>query len=183
MLVEKSKPSNSELQKLTGGQRDCLKLVAQNYSSKEIARQLGVSRFTVDQRLRIAIQRLGVTTRFEAARLISDDSLFLPSEPLVYQTSHIALDAGFLDKRVPDIRGLDSGSGAEGTELRDSHGYFHDEFGRLPRRTSWPNPFNTGESNELNLSQKALWVILIAIGSALAFGVFASGLEAIARLH
>ena len=36
---------------LTGGQKACLRLVAQHYVSKEIARKLRISHLTVDQRL------------------------------------------------------------------------------------------------------------------------------------
>ncbi len=53
--------------RLTAGQRECLDLVDDHATSKEIARQLGISRHTVDARLRGAIQTLGVTSRREAA--------------------------------------------------------------------------------------------------------------------
>jgi DNA-binding CsgD family transcriptional regulator len=48
---------------------ECLELVATNHTSKEIARSLGVSPHTVDQRMRSAQRKLGVTSRAEAARL------------------------------------------------------------------------------------------------------------------
>ena len=47
--------------RLTTGQRECLDLVDDHATSKEIARQLGISRHTVDARLRAAIQTLGVS--------------------------------------------------------------------------------------------------------------------------
>lgn len=53
--------------RLTAGQRECLDLVDDHATSKEIARQLGISRHTVDARLRGAIQTLGVSSRREAA--------------------------------------------------------------------------------------------------------------------
>jgi DNA-binding CsgD family transcriptional regulator len=53
--------------RLTAGQRACLDLVDDHATSKEIALALGISRHTVDARLRHAMQVLGVTSRREAA--------------------------------------------------------------------------------------------------------------------
>src|SRR4051794_24118705 len=55
---------------LTQGQIDCLLLVAQHFTSKEIASTLGISRHTVDQRVRVAMRTLGVKRRGEAARIV-----------------------------------------------------------------------------------------------------------------
>jgi len=57
----------ARVSRLTPGQRACLELVDDHATSKEIARQLGISRHTVDARLRQAIQILGVSSRREAA--------------------------------------------------------------------------------------------------------------------
>lgn len=56
---------------LTPRERECLRLVDQHLSSKEIARQLGISKHTVDTHLDKARQRLGVVTRYDAARLMA----------------------------------------------------------------------------------------------------------------
>jgi DNA-binding CsgD family transcriptional regulator len=55
---------------LTPGQVDCLLLVGQHFTSKEIALSLRISRHTVDQRVRLAMQTLGVKRRGEAARIV-----------------------------------------------------------------------------------------------------------------
>ncbi len=67
---------------LTEGQIDCLRLVGQNYTSKEIARQLGISSFAVDQRLTIARRKLCATSRSDAARRFSEMAKVY--EPFVY---------------------------------------------------------------------------------------------------
>jgi DNA-binding CsgD family transcriptional regulator len=54
---------------LTSGQMNCLRLVSQNLTSKEIAARLGVSPHTVDQRLRRALRALNASNRREAARI------------------------------------------------------------------------------------------------------------------
>lgn len=56
---------------LTDGQRECLRLVYQHMSSKEIARTLGISKATVDQRIDGARRKLGSVSRVEAARLLA----------------------------------------------------------------------------------------------------------------
>lgn len=76
--------------KLTAKQRECLHLVVQRKSSKEIARILGISKPAVDQRLDSARRKLDVMTRDEAAivyaraaggydRIIYDPA-YLPSD-------------------------------------------------------------------------------------------------------
>jgi DNA-binding CsgD family transcriptional regulator len=56
---------------LSGGQLDVLRLVNRHLNSKEIGAMLGISNHTVDQRVRGAMQRLQVTRRSEAARLVA----------------------------------------------------------------------------------------------------------------
>lgn len=53
---------------LTERQRQCMELVDQGYSSKQIARSLGISPSTVDNHIHAAVVKLGATTRQEAAR-------------------------------------------------------------------------------------------------------------------
>ncbi|WP_189338396.1 helix-turn-helix domain-containing protein [Sphingobium sp. SCG-1] len=64
----------SRFNRLTQRQRDCLKLVAQGYTSKEIARDLGISYSTVDNHLLAAMQILEAGSRAEAARLFMRQS-------------------------------------------------------------------------------------------------------------
>jgi DNA-binding CsgD family transcriptional regulator len=57
---------------LTDRQRSYLRLVLQNRSSKEIAAATGSSHRAVDKQLLKANGVLGVSTRFDAARLLAD---------------------------------------------------------------------------------------------------------------
>ncbi len=75
--------------RLTAGQRACLELVDDHATSKEIARQLGISRHTVDARLRQAIQILGVTSRREAAIVWRAASGAQPYQAFAYQSPRI----------------------------------------------------------------------------------------------
>lgn len=77
---------------LTEKQRQVLDLLIEHKTSKEIARILGISPHTVDQRIQFAREKLGVCTRSEAAvayrRLLeaSGKALAGPSAPA--QTAH-----------------------------------------------------------------------------------------------
>ena len=55
------------LETLTAKQREVLDLLIEHKSSKEIARELGISPHTVDQRVQFAKEKLGAETRSEAA--------------------------------------------------------------------------------------------------------------------
>lgn len=63
--------------RLSRGQLDCLQLVDQHLSSKQIAIELGISSHAVDQRIRGALQVLGVERRSMAARLVMERSRFI----------------------------------------------------------------------------------------------------------
>ncbi|WP_243375081.1 helix-turn-helix domain-containing protein [Sandarakinorhabdus cyanobacteriorum] len=85
-------------QRLTDGERACLRLVYAHLTSKDIARELGLSNHTVDMRLRTAIRKLGVSSRTEAAKLLhqleANAGLVDGSyQPLIYQASEIATAA------------------------------------------------------------------------------------------
>lgn len=60
------------LAKLTEKQRACLRLVFNHYSSKEIARELGIGVDAVDQRVKSAMRTLGVPSRITAARMLAE---------------------------------------------------------------------------------------------------------------
>ncbi len=110
-------PRNPRVKLLTDAERDCLRLVYQHMTSKDIARQLGVSPHTVDMRLRQAIRKLEVTTRVEAARALvieeltqgmtadaaaeAQDAARGSYQPLIYQAPEIVDPAGSVTVGAP----------------------------------------------------------------------------------
>lgn len=56
---------------LTEPQRACLRLVLTHHNSKEIAALLGISPSAVDKRIERAVQMMGATSRFDAARRLA----------------------------------------------------------------------------------------------------------------
>lgn len=76
---------------LTEGQKECLRLVDRLLTSKEIARELRISPFTVDQRLDAARRKLGAETRKEAARIFALQEDEYISQRFVYETPQLAI--------------------------------------------------------------------------------------------
>lgn len=178
-----SDSSRDGVARLTKGQRQCLELVNQHLSSKEIALKLGISSHTVDQRVRQALQKLGVEKRGEAARIValaSAGEAEPPYQRLIHQPPYIDPDA------APDhqsgavshqIRHADraGGSGPVGIET---------EQRPVDRRTSLPLPIATRShpTNEMSVGLRLLWIVTIAIGAAFAAGMYLAGLESLTRL-
>src|SRR5215212_1844356 len=164
--------------RLTTGQLDCLRLVDQLLSSKEIAAELKISPHTVDQRVRQALAILGVDRRAHAARIVARHKG--PYQRLIHQPPYIVGDP---EPRHPDaavshqIRHADRAGEAGGvgflTEQRPS------SF-----RPSLQPPFATRSNprNEMSVGQRLFWIAAIAIGAAFSAGMYLAGLESLARL-
>jgi DNA-binding CsgD family transcriptional regulator len=164
--------------KLTPGQIDCLRLVDQLLSSKEIATELSISPHTVDQRIRQALAILGVPRRTQAARIVAQSSG--PYQRLIHQPPHIEPQAatGHPEAAVSNqIRHADRAgeSGRAGflTEQRPA------SF-----RSSLQPPFATRSNprNEMSVGQRLFWIATIAIGAAFSAGMYLAGLESLSRL-
>jgi DNA-binding CsgD family transcriptional regulator len=89
---------------LTEGQKACLRLVDEHHTSKEIARKLGISPFTVDQRLDAARRKLRAASRKDAAKIFAAMERGAISEPFVYETGRLET-VGFSDiETLPSAR-------------------------------------------------------------------------------
>ena len=80
---------------LTAKQREVLDLLIEHKTSKEIARALGISPHTVDQRIQFAKEKLGAGSRSEVALLYR--RLIEICGQLTYQDSRIAASAEVTD--------------------------------------------------------------------------------------
>lgn len=70
-MAEGEPPPVERLAQLTPKERDCLRMVLENRSSKQIARELGISQTSVDTHVRRARAKLGISDRYAAARLLA----------------------------------------------------------------------------------------------------------------
>ena len=165
--------------KLSEGQLDCLRLVAQHLSSKEIAVELGISPHTVDQRVRQALHTLGVGRRSQAARIVAQCSE--PYQRLIHQPPHIEAAAAPGDQRgavSTQIRHADRAGEAWGSTG------FNTEQRRGLAWSSLQLPFATRSHprNEMSVGLRLLWIVMIAMGAAFSAGMYLAGLESLARL-
>lgn len=112
--------SGQQQPNLTEGQMLCLRLVSSQLTSKEIARQLGISPFTVDQRLDAARKKLNAGSRKEAARIFArtDGSVY---QRIVYEPDRFAIRPDGLSQIEPTNQ-------VEQAEAAERH--FEHSFGR-----------------------------------------------------
>ena len=168
--------------RLNKGQLDCLRLVDQHMSSKEIAAELEISPHTVDQRIRQALHILGVERRQQAARIVawhlaSHDASY---QRLIHQPPHIDPaespshpEAAVRHKiRHADRAGEFGGAG------------FLTEQRPASFQASLQPPFATRSNprNEMSVGQRLFWIAAIATGAAFSAGMYLAGLESLSRL-
>lgn len=105
--MSKTETRNAEelLGKLTDKQRETLDLLLHHKTSKEIARDLEISPHTVEQRLRGAKRRLGVSRRSDLATAYRH--LLLVCEETVYQESDVVIPALKLSNERETTASLD----------------------------------------------------------------------------
>ena len=164
--------------RLSSGQLDCLLLVDQLLSSKEIAAELKISPHTVDQRIRQALATLGVERRAHAARIVANHTDAY--QRLIHQPPYIVGNPapGHPDAAIShQIRHADRAGEAGGAG-------FLTEQRPASFRPSLQLPFATRSKprNEMNVGQRLFWIATIAIGAAFSAGMYLAGLESLARL-
>ena len=173
---------DSPVSSLSQGQIECLLLVDRHHNSKEIAARLGISPHTVDQRIRGALEKLGVDRRGEAARMVAaaisqDDREY---QRLIHQSPHIDLPTqpGHEDSTVrTQIRHADrAGEASPPGNLTEQSPAGSGSPLQLPFATR-SNP-----SNEMSVGLRLMWIILIAMGATFSAGMYLAGLESLSRM-
>lgn len=99
--------AQERIENLTQRQRDCLRLVAQGYTSKQIGRQLGISYSTVDNHLQAATKELNVSGRSEAARLLANTEVPLGTRQEMPSYPPSIVGVGVLEDNDPAIKQRD----------------------------------------------------------------------------
>jgi len=172
----------SPVARLSHGQIECLLLVDQHHNSKEIAVRLGISPHTVDQRIRGALEKLGVERRGEAARMVAaalgpDDALY---QRLIHQSPYIDLvsPTGQQETAVRNsIRHADrAGEASPPVNLTEQSPAGPGSPLQLPFAT------RSHPSNEMSVGFRLLWIILIAMGATFSAGMYLAGLESLSRM-
>jgi DNA-binding CsgD family transcriptional regulator len=167
---------------LTSTQREILRRVLLNYSSKGIARDIGASPHTVDNHIKAAMQRLGVSSRFEAARLLHEFEGDGPDRrTLASQASALARRAN----HAPDtFKPPEGDSYSEG--LSEHDGVAAVAYSATPNRRPDPRlvplPHYWGEPNGLTQPERVLRILWITALLGLAIGGVMASLRALSDL-
>jgi DNA-binding CsgD family transcriptional regulator len=164
--------------RLSQGQLDCLRLVDQHLSSKEIAVELGISSHTVDQRIRGALHLLGVERRSQAARMVAQ--ALGPYQRLIHQPPHI--EGGTTSGHPGGAVGFQIRHADRAGEASDLG--FETEQRPGPSWSSLPLPFATRSHprNEMSVGLRLVWIVLIAMGATFSAGMYLAGLESLSRM-
>lgn len=182
-----NQPSDA-IAKLTSGQMDVLHRVAQHKSSKEIARELNISRHTVDQRVRRIQSLLGASNRWEAARLFlsSGYSQFeeVPDmcDGLIYQPSQLPPEEG----RPQEGASLDEWNPESVSTPQSLHqsqaAYFAGNAEDRNERTWSSVLLKADRQNALSPIARTLAIVLIMLVSILALAALISLAEGVSRI-
>ena len=174
------------INRLSPGQLDVLKLVAQYKSSKEIGRELAISHHTVDQRIKRIQAILDVPSRAEAARMfVAAKSLAEPNDiwgDLVHQSSELSAQPfASITERSP---GEWNPAGDGGNyELREAQAqYFAGDFGKLDKSSRFSVLFEASRSNELTPTARTAIIALIMFMSLLILSALIGLAEGISRI-
>lgn len=180
---------NSKVDKLSHQQKQCLLMVADLQSSKEIARQLGITPNTVDNRLKRAQVLLGAHSRAEAAKilsatLISADILSeFKCQSLAGQNSALA-KAKYQRSSNGSSRQEDRPSADVGSQLHDiGIGYQPMSYSFETGPTSWMSLLANGElDNELGISARLFLIMALMITLAVSCALLVTLAEGLSRL-
>jgi len=175
--------AQDRLDLLSEGQRAVLALVAEYKSSKEIARELGISPNTVDQRLKRVQAILGVSGRFDAARLLRSARDGQAGElcgDLVYRSPGMAEPTGAGNDAASP--GMESRPGNRDTLFQPQAAYVADlsDSGGRPFRLS--ALLEIGRPNELSPLARAMCIGVMTLVAMLALAASVAIAEGMSRL-
>lgn len=155
------------IEKLTLRERDCLRLVARGYTTKEIAREIGVTDLRAQKIIESANRKLGVSRRMEAARLLA-----------AHENRGVDVTPGGT-ATLPPCPAMEPSLAPEDTagrpmtlrEERTPFGETHDPatFGRPLRQRG-------DTHNDLSTWQRAIWIAILCAIVFLGLGALARGL-------
>lgn len=144
------------VEQLSPRERECLALVAENFSSKEIARKLDLSPYTVNEYIASARVKLGASSRAEAARLLSAAVTSSSASPEEIGDDPEALVS------TPENSEASSPDGRKGL-----------------RRWRIPILRQGRRYNDLTVFQRLVWIIIGSVAIIFLFAQLAQGMQVI----
>jgi DNA-binding CsgD family transcriptional regulator len=171
---------SKRIARLTEQQRACLRHVYAHLTSKEIAPIMGIEPGSVDQHIKAAMKTLGVGDRRTAARILAEHEGRDESPVVAYPAPEPRSPTDPYHLVPPIVSGWQPHESAGGS-MREEQAFF-----RVATPSGSPTfQFPIGASSkpgDLNWATRLMWIAVIAIGVALAFGALVSAIEALGRL-
>lgn len=165
--------------RLTDQQRACLRHVYAHRTSKEIAPILGIEPGSVDQHIKAAMRTLGVGDRRTAAKVFAEYEGREDQPAVAYPPLNPGYPPDPYNFVPPIVSGWQPNEPAGGS-MREEQAFF-----RVATPVGSPNfqfPIGSSKPGDLNWPARLVWIAVIAIGVALAFGALVSAIEALGRL-
>jgi DNA-binding CsgD family transcriptional regulator len=166
----------TSIERLTVRHRDCLRMVASNHSTKEIALSLSLSPNTVDGYISEARVILGAATRRDAARIFVESYPPLSPQRLGGKISRVETSDHF-----PSISPSEPRLG-----LRGAAGFLDGSIAASAKATHQGDSFHwfrgNREHNSLSPQQRLVWIASATAVSAVIFLVALNIIDTLARL-
>lgn len=150
--------AQAPFERLSPRMRDCLRLVYDRKTTKQIAAVLGLSQGTVDGYVAEAVRLLGARNRVDAAERLHAHENPPISSPCIP------------DPQSPRVA------------PRNENGGWPEGSSEAPRRLPLPIRLQGATDNDLTVLQRIAWIFIIAFGLAIGFGAVASGLHVVSDL-
>lgn len=159
----------ADFDRLSDYQRDCLRKTFRHQTSKEIARDLGKSKYAIDQAIERAVRTLNASSRIDAARALAEYEG--TSDRITGDPVHLAVPPVSAPMPEPAV-GITGGPIAEAAV---------DPVGqpRVNRSIAIPLPLRRrgDDGNDLSIGARLAWLIILPLAMAIAFGMLANGLK------
>jgi DNA-binding CsgD family transcriptional regulator len=153
--------------KLSDRERECLRLVGQGYSNKDIARLLDLSDTRAGKIIHSANQKLGVSRRIDAARILA-----------VHENRGVNVIPGMTHSLPPEAPAM--AAAAPQDEARQPLSFREERapFGLSPDPADFGLPLRTKgvSGNDLKAWQRLTWIVVLSAAALLGVGSLAGGL-------
>lgn len=178
----------ARIARLTGAQLDVLELVAVRRTSKEIARELGISPVTVDQRIKRTQAILGAASRSDAARMLiaargaPDQVVSATYDKTIYDSS--GLSESDLTRNLEASFGeWNPASGSDAMSMRQTQAAYNaGVVGNINERPLSLVLEDIRRSGNLSHGTKTVIIAAIAIFTVIVFAMLISLAEGISRI-
>jgi len=165
------------LARLTEAQREVLRLWSMRKSAKEIGRELGITHWAVNERLRSARRVLGVASSGEAARLLAAAEAGGTYKRLVCDAPQLATSGDHVIFPEHDEDGEEP-SRAHRSQVREEGAPWQ----APPSGLRLPLPRYRGDQNDLTIRNRLIWIGAIAIAAVVILGALITISSGVVRL-